>query len=160
MHRYEISDENFTDLFKREWFSPKEIENFYDKKQKSILFEIEKKYFEVFDLFADTSFSVCELEKYREYYGINRMKEEYPEEYPNKLLEIYETLEENTEYPLDGAEDIFKLVFRRHIWCIFKFANGTRIFFEKPGILTVLTAENHADTVKNIKNFEIIHKDF
>lgn len=160
MHTYKIYDKNFEDGFKQEWFSPKSIEHFYDKEQKSQIFESEEKFCEALKVFAGTaSFSVHELEKYHEYYGIDYMKKAYPEEYTPELLALYENLEESAEYPAEKAEDILRLIFRGHIWCILKSAD-TEISFEKPGILTVLTAKNYADAVKNIKNLEISEKDF
>lgn len=159
MHTYKIYDENFEELFKQEWFSPKKIEDFYDEKEKSIIFETEKKYLEAASLFINTSFSICELEKYREYYGINHMKKIYSSEYPDELLKLFENLQEDGEYSVSDAMNMLKLIFRGHIWCILKFADDTRIFFEKPGILTILTVKNHHDDVKNIKNLKITHKD-
>lgn len=160
MHTYKIYDKNFTDGFKQEWFSPKSIENFYDKDQKSLIFESEGKFLEAFKLFAGTdSFTVCELEKYREYYGVNYMKKAYPKEYPGELLAVYESIEENDVYSGSDAENIFRLMFRGHIWCRLKSAD-TEIFFEKLGNLTVLTAKTPSGTVENIRNLEISEKDF
>lgn len=151
MHKYTIYDENFKDGFKSEWFAPKTVEDFYEKNQKSCIFEAEKKYFDAFKAFANTSFCICESEKYREYYGINVMKEIYPEEYPSELSEFYENFEENTEYPVEKAENVFKLMFRNHIWCILKFSDGTEIFFERPGVLTVLTNKKHNECIKDLE---------
>lgn len=156
MHKYKIYDTDFKDGFKREWFTPKDIETFYDKNQKSFIYETEKLYLEVFNCFANTSFSVCELEKYHEYYGINQMKEIYSAEYSSELLDIYENIKEDFTYSVQQAENIFKLTFRGHIWCILKFDDGTEIFFEKPGILIISTAKEYTSdsnrtlTVENI----------
>ena len=57
------------------------------------------------------------------------------------------------------AENIFRLMFRGHIWCRLKSAD-TEIFFEKLGNLTVLTAKTPSGTVENIRNLEISEKDF
>ena len=146
MHTYKIYDKNLSDGFKAEWFSPKTIEDFYGENQKSIVFESEEKFCKIFKIFSDTnSFRVHEFEKYHEYYGIDYMKKAYPKEYPPELFSLYENLEENREYAFSDAENIFKLMFRGHIWCILK-SSDAEMFFEKPGILTVSTDKILSDT--------------
>ena len=110
---------------KDEWSSAKQLETFYDdEEQENDFFAAEDDYIDVISLFMDdldiTTLTVCELEKYNEYYGIKELSKQYPSFYPKEMMELFETLAENDVLTMDKIDMVCKLIMRSHVWCILK----------------------------------------
>ncbi len=122
-----------TMFVKDEWQSAKQLEYFYDEDgQENSFFAAEDDFIDVISLFMDeldiTTLTVCELEKYNEYYGIRELSKQYSSFYPKEMLDLFETLKENDVLTMDKIDAAAKLIMRSHMWCVFK-ASGFEVRF-------------------------------
>lgn len=125
---------------KEEWSAAKQLEYFYDEtEQENSFFGIEDDYIDVISLFMDelniTALTVCELEKYNEYYGIRELSRSYSKYYPDEMTEVFENISEGDSLTLDKIESVCKLIMRTHMWCVLKsdklevrFGNDSNMF--------------------------------
>ena len=165
MYKYEVYDEEFNIHSKKDWFMPEDIDSFYEKSviPPPELLVTEDKYisaaYEFISALNADSFCVCECEVYKEYYGINILKEKYPEIYPESVVELYESIKDNDILTGEDIKVALRLILRGHIWCVLRHKN-LEIFSEIPGRLTLLCADIPSKAIENVKKLEIIIKDF
>ncbi len=153
---------------KDEWSAAKQFEHFYDEDDKdNSFFEAEDDYVDVISLFMDeldiTTLTVCELEKYNEYYGIDELAKQYENAYPKEMLDLFEVLEENDVLAMDKIDMLCKLIMRSHLWCVLRgkgfevrFGNDSNMFItsEKPCTKALGQAEEIDITIAEIPVFE------
>ncbi len=149
MYSWQVSkfdSDEATMFVKDEWSASKQLEAFYDEEiGENPFFEAEEDFIDVISLFMDeldiTTLTVCELEKYNEYYGIRELSKKYETYYPKEMMALFDTLQENDVLTMDKIDMAVKLIMRSHIWCVFRgvgfevrFGNDSNMFItsEKP----------------------------